>query len=86
MKDVQQYRPVGCDFVDQIEIFATQKKQVDVTYDNGNAIVTEQHVLKTWETKNKEEFLITVSGLRIRLDFIHAIDGHANSRICSIPK
>lgn len=84
MKDPKIYKPVACDLVDQIEILATQKKQVELSYHTGKSIVTEKHILKTWETKNQEEFLITRSGLRVRLDKIQSIDGHTNEGACSI--
>lgn len=85
VRTTKTYKAVGCDFMDQIEILASRGKEVELTYLNEIGIAHKTiTVLKTWETKEKEEFLITVDGLRLRLDYVLSIDGYTNSQSCSI--
>ncbi len=68
---MDKYQKVSCDFYDQLEAFATQKKELSISYWANDSLITNDIItIKTLETKNKEEFLITTSGLRIRLDKI----------------
>jgi len=84
MKQHQTYVPVGCDFVDHIEILATQRRNTVLVYQDETGVEQQtKAVLKTWETKNKEEFLITQDGLRLRLDHVLSIDGVVNNATCS---
>jgi transcriptional antiterminator Rof (Rho-off) len=84
MKVNQSYVPVSCDFIDHIEICATRKKVVELIYhDNSQNEVRLGTRLKTWETKNKMEYLVTTDELRLRLDKVKAIDGFLNEGSCS---
>lgn len=65
------YKRVSCNFYDQLELYATLKQTVLVRYKNQEGNEEEQELkIKTFETKNKEEFLISNDGLRLRLDNI----------------
>ncbi len=85
MKASEMYIPVSCDFVDQIEILATKRKEVEVVYHD---VASEERILRTviksWETKKKVEYLITISDERIRLDRIKSIDGFTNEGSCAL--
>ena len=78
------YIPVSCDLVDQIEILATSKKSIKLVYLKMNKEVAENIQIRTWETLNKEEFLITKQGDRIRLDYILSLNGISFENSCSI--
>lgn len=84
MKVSKIYEPVSCDLVDQIEILATERKKLEVLYMDGEIEKTKAFFLKTWITKNKEEFLVTESNIFIRLDQILSIDGKQFAQSCKI--
>ena len=70
------YRPISCDYYDELTWFSTQKKEVEIVYLDQNAL--EQRIsdqITDLQTKNKEEFLITASGLSIRLDRLVSVGG-----------
>ncbi len=67
----EDYKRVSCDFYDKLEAFATLKKKVEVIYtDKDNIEKKESFLIRTLETKNKSEYLISESGIVIRLDQI----------------
>jgi Rho-binding antiterminator len=65
------YRPVSCDFHDQLEELATLKKTCLVRYGNeaGEAFEVIGRIADIF-TKDKEEFLKMSDGQIIRLDHI----------------
>ncbi len=68
-KSSSKYTCVSCDFYDQLEIFAMRKSQVKIIYKNeADVKKTLYTIIQTITTRNKEEFLITLSGFEIRLD------------------
>ncbi|WP_353481592.1 hypothetical protein [Haliscomenobacter sp.] len=76
MHPKQPYKPINCDFYDELEAFATQQKTVLVEFETpqGNMRKCEVRIVNL-ETRNKEEFVTLDNGLEIRLDFIHSVDG-----------
>ncbi len=62
------YKPIDCDFYDHFEIHAMRGTWVEIEYEEGRNIQSLIGKIKTLETKKKEEYVITDSGLRIRLD------------------
>ncbi len=83
--DKNSYIPIACDYVDYIEILAIRRTPVTIAYlERGEEILVEDDRIITWETKSKEEFLITKSGLKIRMDFIISINGQKPGDQCSI--
>lgn len=70
------YKPVACDLIDQIEIWATYKKPVTIKYKDSEGKVKEiTTLLKTWENDGSGEFLVAEGGLRVRLDEVLGIEG-----------
>lgn len=62
---------ISCNLYDELEIKATFGKNIDITYINTAG--KESNIstrIKTLETKNKKEYLITDSDEKIRLDHI----------------
>lgn len=83
MKKPDQYIPVSCDLVDQIEIKATKKSCVAIRYLNeGNEVATEG-VIETWITRKHVEYLIMSDGTEIRLDRISLLDNQKFSATCT---
>lgn len=65
------YKRVDCNFYDHLEIHATYKERLEIIYEKengGNETIIVK--IKTLETKDKAEFLITDEGQQIRLDKI----------------
>lgn len=68
------YKPINCNFYDELEAYATLRKEVLVQYMVGGMMIkTESMIIKDFLTKNGEEFLISTKGTKIRLDNIMAV-------------
>jgi transcriptional antiterminator Rof (Rho-off) len=69
------YKRVSCDLYDNLEAYATFKKTLEITYktDEQADVKTVVMQIATLETKNKAEFLIGSTGLRLRLDKVLTI-------------
>lgn len=74
---MESYKPVDCGFVDLIEIAATQKKSGIIQYLEGEKLSSVEDQITTWESIEKQEFLFTKGGLKIRLDRIVSLFGMA---------
>lgn len=71
MQNENNYKRISCDLYDQLEIFATYKTKVRIKYVEPDTTQKEETcIIKTLETKDKSEYLITDKGTRIRLDRI----------------
>lgn len=68
----EEYKKVSCDLYDRLESYAIQQKSILIHYFDpaGFGVIEDEIIIKTLETKNKEEFLVAASGLRLRLDKI----------------
>lgn len=70
----KRYKPVDCDFTDDLEFVSIKKILVTVKFWNAETEITEcQGLIEDILTQNKEEFLIMSNGSRIRLDHIFEI-------------
>lgn len=74
-RSVKEYIPVSCDFIDDIEIIATSRKQVEIGIQSPthNSIFISK--IKTWFTKESVEYLEFYGGVFVRLDKISSLDG-----------
>ncbi len=76
------YKPVSCAFLDLVENWAIQKIKGKIVFINdlGNS---EEIIdsIQTWTSANQEEFLVTTSGRKIRLDKITALFGYPQDKI-----
>ncbi|MEO7423991.1 MAG: Rho-binding antiterminator [Fibrobacteria bacterium] len=68
--DAGAYRPIACDFHDQLEAYATTRRLVRLSLDSG--ATTEGRIADFRTTASKEEFLMMQDGSAIRLDKIAA--------------
>jgi len=64
------YRPIACDFHDQLEAFAVTRRRVRITQTSGDR---EGLIKDIYTTDRKEEFLLLDDGTAIRLDLIQAV-------------
>jgi Rho-binding antiterminator len=71
------YRPIDCDFHDQIESLATTRHRVHVTYkDEGGGLAARDGIIvDVYTAPSKEEFLKLEDGTTIRLDRITDVHG-----------
>jgi Rho-binding antiterminator len=75
MNPKQPYKPISCDFYDELEAYAVQQKIVLVEFETPKGQMRQCEVrIVNLETRNKEEFVLLDNGLEIRLDFIHSVD------------
>jgi len=65
---ITDYKPIDCDFYDNFEIHALHGTWLNIEYDEDGHEASLIAKIKSLETKDKEEYLITDQGLRIRLD------------------
>jgi len=80
----EDYIPVNCIFVDQIEHLATLKEDVIVHYmiNDTKHKQSGPHKIVTWENDGEAEYVIFDSGLRLRLDHINSLNGMAPDGTC----
>ena len=69
------YKPIDCTLHDHLESAATLGTVVVIVYDQGGQRIEVEDRLTDVYTKDKEEFLETAGGLRIRLDMLVSVDG-----------
>lgn len=79
----KEYRPISCDFYDELEIAAMRQTNAVIVYKseaNEEVKITEK--IKTIEARSGEEFLILSKGDEIRLDRLISIDGKKLKSYC----
>ena len=69
----EDYKRVSCDLYDRLESYAAFKKKVNIRYFENETEIHEEIEIKTLQTQNKAEYLLSQSGKRIRLDKIISI-------------
>ncbi|MEP7128216.1 MAG: GNAT family N-acetyltransferase [Chitinophagales bacterium] len=78
------YSSIDCNYYDELEAMATLKKAVEIIYRNDIGVqIRTTEVIKTFITKNKEEFLQLENNLTIRLDKLISVDGQMLPSISS---
>ena len=79
------YQPIDCNYYDELVLIAMRKRSVEIVYQvSEQKITTITSVIRDIFTKDKEEFILTESGLPIRLDKLISVDGKAVVKGCSI--
>jgi Rho-binding antiterminator len=70
------YKPIDCDYYDELALMATKRKKVEIKYkEDDGADQRTEGVISTMETRDHEEFLILENGSEIRLDRLIEVDG-----------
>lgn len=69
------YSPISCQLYDRLEEFAVKKIKIKINYFDENCMenIVEDFIIDL-KTKKKEEFLILLNKLEIRLDRIKYIE------------
>ena len=80
--DNKKYAPVSCEFVDHIEIAATNREMVEIVYKQNGKVITFKDRIITWQTIKKEEFLVTENNTVIRLYKIISLNGLELNSFC----
>ena len=78
----ENYKPVSCDFYDELEALATLKKSCDIIFMNDGGKSQIRARIADLYTREKVEYLKTASGLEIRLDKLLQVDGKIASNYC----
>ena len=76
------YKPIACSFHDLILHHATLQDELELSYYENEKTAVENCRIMDVITKESEEFLITSSAKRIRLDQIISINGEMLSLYC----
>lgn len=70
------YRPISCDFHDELCLLAVQKRSCEIVFrDLGGEEARIEDRIEDIYTEGKEEFLRIGSGLTLRLDRLLRVDG-----------
>lgn len=78
-----EYKPINCNYYDELEAIATLKKKVLVKYQEKDQTLEAPDVrILDLYTKNKEEFVVLDNGRTIRLDYLIEVDGKAVILAC----
>ena len=80
---METYKPISCDFHDELEAISVQKKPVEVVYkdERGGRQVLEGRITDLY-TRDHEEFMIVEGGVEIRLDQLVMVDGKPLKQDC----
>jgi Rho-binding antiterminator len=78
----ENYKPVSCDFYDELEALATMKKSCDIIFINNESRSKIRASIADLYTRDKVEYMKTSSGLEIRLDKLVEVDGKIASNYC----
>lgn len=72
----KKYQPISCDFYDELELLALRKTVATIVIRQENDATKEiESRIKTFYTKDKEEFMILANGEEIRLDKLVSVNG-----------
>lgn len=74
MKD-KDYRPIDCNYYDELVLLAMRKKSVEIIYKKESDKITIVSIIKDITTKDKIEYVILENDLKIRLDNLIKVDG-----------
>lgn len=81
------YQPIDCNQYDQLILLAMRKQAVEIVYRvREQKICSIRSVIRDVYTQDKAEFILTESGLPIRLDQLIAVDGIQMGKSCGIGK
>ncbi|MFT5166037.1 MAG: Rho-binding antiterminator [Saprospiraceae bacterium] len=71
----EKYTPIACQFYDVLEMHASRKEEVTISYfESGESVKIVHSKIDTLVTRNKEEFLVLPDDTEIRLDQILSVN------------
>jgi len=71
------YIPINCSYYDELEAFATLRKEVTIIYRTAGDQETAEAkgIIETFRIRDKVEYLLLRDGQEIRLDWLVTVDG-----------
>ena len=74
---MKEYQPISCDYYDILELTAMRKNVVEIIFENerGEREIVNARI-RTFATRQKEEFMILDNEKEIRLDKLISADGN----------
>ncbi|GAB4411679.1 MAG: hypothetical protein OHK0039_17040 [Bacteroidia bacterium] len=80
---MQAYTPIDCSFYDELEALATRRRTCAIAYedDQGSEQTIEARI-QDLRAEQGIEYLLTDSGLKLRLDRLRSVDGKVPRPFC----
>ena len=69
------YQPIDCSLHDRIEAHASLGESVQITYREGDRVVTTTDRITDWYVEDGAEYLRTSTSLIVRLDRLVSVGG-----------
>ncbi|HFA47511.1 MAG TPA: hypothetical protein ENJ95_00680 [Bacteroidetes bacterium] len=76
------YRPISCDYYDELTLLAIRKTECPIIYQNNGTAATVMAIIRDIYTRNGEEFLLLSNGQEIRLDRIISVNNLELNKYC----
>jgi Rho-binding antiterminator len=76
------YKPVDCNFYDELEALAMKRKSCEITFLNNGGKAVIHAAIEDLYTRDGVEYLKSSSGLEIRLDHLIQVDGIVGKGYC----
>ena len=67
------YKPIDCNFYDELEALATFKKQVEIQAENNDGPFILQGIINDFRIIDGAEHLVMSDGQLLRLDYIKSV-------------
>lgn len=80
---MSKYTPINCHYYDELEAFATLRKNVSIRYyENGTDIQEKTARIVDFQIKEKVEYMILDDQTSIRLDWLESVNGKVPPAAC----
>jgi Rho-binding antiterminator len=80
---MEKYIPINCNYYDELEAYATLRKNVLIRYrENGTDIQEKTARIVDFQFKEKVEFMLLDDDTAIRLDWLISVDGKVVPLAC----
>ena len=78
------YRPISCNFYDELEARATLRQPCVIVYrpENGPTEASVTGIIDTLYIRDKVEYLRLTDGFELRLDWLVSVDGRLLAGYC----
>ena len=71
---MEKYTPIACQFYDVLELNASRKEAVEITFfETPKQVKSVRSVIADLKTRDKKEFMILQDGTEVRLDQIISV-------------
>ena len=80
---METYKPINCDFYDELEALSTLKKNSEIIFraENGGKSILRGRIADLY-TRDHIEYMKLDSGLEIKLDTLIEVDGKKREHYC----